>query len=285
MRFILFVYFILTSLLVFAEDMPKSSEYDIRMQRISYNPENVTSINTKLGFITTIIFDDEEIVEKAVTGFETGWKVIAYQNKLFVSSVPVEQEALEDSEDKESEVKKFEPTPKDWKTNLFVSTNKRSYSMDLNLVDETNNNYAHIVQFSYPEKEAEHEEKKQLNISLNNNKYAKNWDYFVKVGRGSENIVPDFAYDDGRLTYLGFGEVKNFPSVFFLNNGKEQIVNYSVEQTGNYKVMVIHKLNKKFILRYGNQVVGILNKSFGKYVKPYSTTSSIYVSREERLND
>lgn len=91
---------------------------------------------------------------------------------------------------------------------------------------------------------------------------------------------PNFAYDDGALTYLGFREGKSFPSVFLLNGSDEQIINTSVEQKGNYKVMVIHKLNKAFVLRYGTQVVGILNKSFGQYFKPYSSTSSSSVKRE-----
>ena len=267
----------------FAEDMPCGSSYDKRIQRVGYNAEDVTKINTRLGFITTIIFDEDEVVEKAISGFDLGWKIIPYQNKLFVTPVPVEQEHLEEGE--EAEVKKFEPIAGDWKTNLFVSTNKRSYSMDLELVDSGNKNYAHIVQYWYPEKSIAHREKEQLAATLAGNRYPKNWDYFVKIGHDSENIVPDFAYDDGRLTYFGFGEVKNFPSIFLINNGKEQTVNYSVQQKGNYKVMVIHKLGKTFAMRYGSQVVGILNKSYGKILKPYSSTSSPYVIRAEQPYD
>ena len=69
--------------------------------------------------------------------------------------MPVEQEHAEDEEtDNDAEVKRFEPISKDWKTNLFVSTTKRSYSMDLNLIDDAagSRNYAHIVRYSYPEK-------------------------------------------------------------------------------------------------------------------------------------
>lgn len=267
-----------------AEDVPKGSSYDKRIQRVAYNAEDVIKINTQLGFITTIIFDDNETVEKAISGFDAGWRITPYQNKLFVSPVPVEQEHS-DGDEGDAEIKKFEPIAKDWKTNLFVSTNKRSYSMDLNLADSTQDHYAHIVRYWYPEKDTVHREKQQLAASLVSDKYPRNWDYFVKTGRGSENIVPDFAYDDGSLTYLGFGEIKNFPSVFLLNRGKEQTVNYSIEQKGNYKVMVIHKLGKAFVLRYGSQVAGVLNKSFGKIVKPYSSTSSPYVSLVEQLDD
>lgn len=268
-----------------AEDVPKGSSYDKRIQAVAYNAEDVIKINTQLGFITTIIFDDTEIIEKAISGFDAGWRITPYQNKLFVSPVPVEQEHSGGYDEEDAEMKKFEPIAKDWKTNLFVSTNRRSYSIDLNLADSIKDNYAHIVRFWYPEKEAAHREAQQLEANLAGDKHPRNWDYFVKMGRDSENIVPDFAYDDGSLTYLGFGEIKNFPSVFLINSGKEQTVNYSVEQKGNYKVMVIHKLGKAFVLRYGSQVVGVLNKSFGKYIKPYSSTSSSHVSLVEQLDD
>ena len=42
------------------------------------------------------------------------------------------------------------------------------------------------------------------------------------------------------------------------------------------------QIKQGFVLRYGTQVVGILNKSFGEYFKPYSSTSSALVKREER---
>ena len=279
MQLIFLLFILLLSAPSLAQDAPKGSSYDARVQKVPYNVEDVTQINTRLGFVTTIIFDDDEIVEKAISGFDVGWSITPYQNKLFVSPVPVEQESSQDHEGEEIIVKKFEPLPKDWQTNLFVSTNKRSYSMDLNLIDK--GTYAHIVRYWYPEKDKTDRNKQKIATSLAQDKHPRNWNYFFKMGFDSNNIVPDFAYDDGALTYLGFSEGKNFPSVFLLNNGVEQIINYSVEQKGNYKVMVIHKLNKAFVLRYGTQVVGILNKSFGQYFKPYNSTNSSFVSREE----
>jgi type IV secretion system protein VirB9 len=281
MRWI-FLLVVLFSKASFAHYTPKSSPYDARMQKVPYNKEDVTTINVRLGFVTTVIFDDDEIVEKAISGFEAGWSIIPYQNKLFISAVPVEQELPQETEAAGDSVKmkRFEPTARDWRTNLFVSTNKRSYSMDLNIVGQ--GIYAHVVRYWYPEKDQAEGEKQKIAASLAQGKYPRNWNYYFKAGRDSENIVPDFAYDDGALTYLGFREGKSFPSVFLLNGDEEQIINYSVEQKGRYKVMVIHKLNRGFVLRYGTQVVGILNKSYGQYVKPYSLTSSPNVSREER---
>ena len=295
---IILLLLMLAPCLATAQDVPKGSSYDPRVQKVYYNALDVTRINARLGFVTVIIFDEDEVVEKAVSGFEAGWKVTQHQNKLFVSPVPVEQEEAISVEDRVGEdgsegiteveqsavVHKFEPSAKDWRTNLFVSTNKRNYSMDLNLVEAARSNYAHIVEYSYPEKDIEKEDKEQIKTILAKNNIPRNWNYFVKVGKESNDIVPDFAYDDGALTYLGFGEGKTLPSVFLLSSGKEQIINYSVEQKGNYKVMVIHKLNKAFVLRYGSMSIGILNKSFGEYSKPYNSTISQVVTREEINN-
>ena len=123
------------------------------MQTVPYNVSDVTRINTRLGFVTTIIFDTDEIVEKAVSGFEAGWHIVLYKNKLFVSAIPIEQQSFEDQDEEVDAVKvnRFEPSPREWHTNLFVSTNKHNYSMDLNIIPK--GTYAHVVQYHYPEKE------------------------------------------------------------------------------------------------------------------------------------
>lgn len=276
---LLFLILILLSTPSFARDTPKGSSFDARMQTVLYNIEDVTRINTRLGFITTIIFDVDEVVEKAVSGFEAGWHVVLYKNKLFVNAAPIDQQSVEDQDIENAKMSRFEPSPKEWHTNLFVSTNKRNYSMDLNIVPQ--GSYAHVVQYRYPEKEKIRKNQQRINDGLVQDKHPRNWNYYFKKGDDSDAIVPDFAYDDGLLTYLGFLQGKSFPSVFLLKDGEEQIINYSVEQKGNYKVMVIHKLNQAFVLRYGKQVVGILNKSFGQYFKPHHLTSSAFVNRED----
>ena len=92
--------FIFLSKASFAHNTPRGSSFDARMQTVSYNAQDVTRINTRLGFVTTIIFDDDEAVEKAVAGFEAGWHVVLYKNKLFVSAVPIEQQSAEDQDEK-----------------------------------------------------------------------------------------------------------------------------------------------------------------------------------------
>ena len=59
----------------------------------------------------------------------------------------------------------------------------------------------------------------------------------------------------------------------------------SVRQKGNYKIMVIHDLSNSFVLRHGDQVVGIINLSYAQSATPYKNTSSREVERVEVLND
>jgi type IV secretion system protein VirB9 len=103
----------------------------------------------------------------------------------------------------------------------------------------------------------------------------------MRVGKDSQKITPDFAYDNGIFTYVGFSTLKTFPSAFLYHNGKEQSLNFSVETKGKYKVMVIHNVNDKFVLRYGNQVVGVVNQSFGDVKVAPRTTLSPTVERVE----
>lgn len=263
-----------------AEEVPRSSNFDTRIQSVSFNAEDVAKINTKLGYITTVVFSENEIIDKAITGFDAGWKIESYGNKLFIMPIPVEQQTDFDEEESLGGMMKYQPTAPEWNTNLFVSTNKRNYNMVLNIAS-SGDKHAHMVSFAY---HGEDLAKAAMKQSFDSSKKAQNCNYFVKAGAKSSLIVPDFAYDDGEMTYFGFSPAKQLPSIFLLQNKKEQMVNYTVEQKGNYKVVAVHNLGKSFVLRSGDMAAGILNKSFGKYVKPYSSTISQSVERVDLAN-
>ena len=48
-----------------AAAIPQASRYDSRVQQVIYNPQNVTVVNTKPGFMTTLVFDNDEAVISA----------------------------------------------------------------------------------------------------------------------------------------------------------------------------------------------------------------------------
>lgn len=287
-----------------AASIPMASPYDYRMQTVDYNPANITVVYARLGFLTTVIFSsDEVIVGKPMTGFDDGWDVKWDANKLSISPRPAmqKQEIINENGEKETVQKLFEPIVAEWRTNLFVSTNKKNYSLELVLLDANSKREPSlVVNFAYPEdkriKASQEEqartkafqaaqEKKVIAQTLENGQAPRNWDYYMRPGKDSENITPDFAYDDGVMTYIGFSPYKIFPGVTKYLNGEEQTTAFSVQQKGNYKILVVHSLDKNLILRHGKQVIGVVNQSFGKVVTPYKTTSSTQVERVEVKND
>ncbi len=57
-----------------AAAIPQASRYDSRVQQVIYNPQNVTVVNTKPGFMTTLVFDNDEAVISAKPGFDEAWE-------------------------------------------------------------------------------------------------------------------------------------------------------------------------------------------------------------------
>ena len=149
------------------------------------------------------------------------------------------------------------------------------------------------ISFSYPDeqkikaskaeiKKKELENKQNLKKELEKTRVPKNWDFIAHVNKNSDDIAPDFAYDDGVFTYLGFWHTKTIPSVFnFDENDEESLLNTHIKKDGNYDVVVVHKLSKRILLRSGQKLVGVFNKGYGKNpLKQPQNTISNKVERE-----
>ncbi|EJA1307304.1 TrbG/VirB9 family P-type conjugative transfer protein [Salmonella enterica] len=271
------------------------------MQSVSYNAANTTVIKSKTGFLTSIVFDEGEAVISARAGFPAGWEIDKDDNVVYVNPRPVSQE--QESAEGEKVKRVFQPVAKEWDTNLFVRTTKRVYSLDLVMLsDEQKISPAYVVKYSYPAEQAklraeearkiqaQQEELKNKKVIANNFENAdapKNWNYYMRVNEkfDSRRIAPDFAYDNGVFTYLGFNASKVFPAPFTYKNSKKQTLSFNVQTKGKYKIMVIHSVNDKFVLRYGDSVVGVVNQSFGKILPDQINTASPKVERVEVNND
>ncbi|MBS0847037.1 P-type conjugative transfer protein VirB9 [Citrobacter sp. JGM124] len=258
--------------------LPQGSRYDSRMQQVAYNGQNTTVINTRAGYVTTLVFADDEAVISSEVGFIKGWAVTKEANRVYIRPAPITQPVTDT--DGSTVQQAFLPTSKDWKTNLFVTTSAHFYSLELNVLDEGTpaNSLAFVVTWNYPDAsrqasiaamkvrqqaQREAQEKSGIAQAFNAAATPRNWRYAQRVKAGSERIIPDFAYDDGRFTYLGFSPLKKIPSPFLLVNGQEQTTLPSFTQHGNYRVMVIPSLAEKLVLRYGDAVVGIVNQGWG----------------------
>ena len=135
--------------LVYSAATPLPSGFDARMQTVSYNGANTTVIRSKTGFLTSVVFDEGEAVISAKAGFPAGWEITTDDNVVYINPRPVVQEQEGDEGEKLKKV--FQPTEKEWDTNLFVRTTKRIYSLDLILLSEEKQAQpAYVVQFRYP---------------------------------------------------------------------------------------------------------------------------------------
>ncbi|EII4802739.1 TrbG/VirB9 family P-type conjugative transfer protein, partial [Campylobacter jejuni] len=210
---------------IWALNIPKTSTFDKRIAYAIYNANDVFQINAKNGYVSVLEFGTDERIINTATGFAEGWDLIEKDNLLFIKPKAyktqlVQQENNNIGESQASQEFVLDPNPHDWKTNLIVITNLNTYVFDLKLVNQ-NNNATYKLSFSYPKKDLEAtkkfleaQEQEKIRTDLNKNTIPRNWDFYMKVNKGSEDISPNFAYDDGVFTYLGFDNTKTFPAVF-----------------------------------------------------------------------
>lgn len=233
-----------------AELTPNKGIYDPRVRVVEYNKLNVVKIPTFYGVSTHIQFANDEIVKDIAIGDDAAWIVVNRENNLFLK-----------------------PKNKNADTNATVVTNKRVYqfalivnprrSKDSNAWSDPNLIFS--LSFRYPDEEdtkkAETINKEEINSRLDNvkNKDRKgsNLDYWVA---GSEEISPTSAHDDGRFIYLAFSNNRDMPAVYSVSaDGKESLINTHVI---NGNTIVIQRLVSHLMLRKGNAVASVINKSF-----------------------
>lgn len=294
LKHILLLTGLLASCVAWSAATPRGSTYDSRMQNVTYNSQNATVVRTRPGYVTMLVFDDGETVIDAQAGFPRGWTVTKSDNRVGVSPNPITQPVTDASGNNISQV--FLPTEKDWKTNLFVVTSKRDYSLELNVLDRDSPAQAFVIRYHYPDEQrnksaaasATHQQRQQealdrqrIAAAFRQPASPRNWRYSKRVAAGSAAIDPDFTWDDGRFAYIGFSPTKTLPSVFRVVNGQEQAVTQQTVQQGNYTVMVV-PASPQLVLRYGTSVVGVENAGSGRIPVTRSDTVSPSVTLEAK---
>ena len=266
---------------------------DGRIKYLTFDPDQVFTVKATSGYITIIEFAKDEKVLSAVTGFKEGWDIGSVGNYVHVRPIGYVT--------KQEGGQVIEPNSKDWKTNIFIQTSRRTYLGNLEVA--VNGDYEYRITFKYPQDEAARKrakalaekrrkeearkrakalaEEKRIQDALKKKRPPRNWNYLLKKNRNSDDIVPDYAYDDGTFTYFGFNKTKSFPAIFEKEDEGESLLNTHTEKNNDYNVLVVHKLVKLFYLRKGKKLVAILNRGYG--VNPdydYSDTINKNIKRE-----
>lgn len=253
-----------------AAEIPEPGVRDPRVRFVTYKRDEVTVVHVRRGAVTRVILDDGEKIQAAGSGFssdcskdENEWCVIA---KIGDSQVWIK--------------------PKDGAThnNLEIRTDRRDYSLDLQVLDDRSKNKGELaaepffrVVYRYPldlppqsalvAAFAAQAGAAGQSVAATSGAGAaaqlaaakpapRNWSYSLQVMDGGGDIAPDLVFDDGRFTYFRFPPSREIPAIFYLTpRGEEGRVNWHVEGD----MVVVQRLAKRFVLRLGSAVVGVWN--------------------------
>ncbi len=258
---------LLVPALALAELTPQKGQYDPRVRVVDYNPLNVVKLATFYGVSTHVQFADGETIRDVAVGDDQAWKVVPRGNHLFIKPHAMKAD-----------------------TNVTVVTDKRTYHFALvvqprPLKDATawaDPNLIFSLTFRYPDEEAARhgtisakqalqaragEVRAKLGDARNQ---GQNFDYWVA---GSDEISPTAAHDDGRFIYLTFSNNRDMPAVYSVDaQGSEALINTNVVD-GN--TIVIQRLVSHLMLRKGNAVASVVNKSFDLNGGTDNTTGTV----------
>ncbi|ELV7517171.1 P-type conjugative transfer protein VirB9 [Photobacterium damselae] len=268
----------------YALDIPNQSRFDSNIQHTRYEKEDVVAITGYVGHVTHIVLGEGEKVLGKWPGFGDGWSIETLDNNVFIK--PIAATATQTDIDGNTTEISIEPTPKAWKTNLAIVTNKRVYSFSLELGTgkrgKIQNTYR--LSFDYGTPKAQVKAKTAAIVKAKQEKAVnaakakakafapKNYHYFMQVGERSSHITPIGAYDDGRFTYLTFSPDSEIPAVYAVDSeGKESLANTHIDPT-DLNRLVINQTNPQWVLRLDNAVVGVTNQ--GTLTPPSQTGSS-----------
>lgn len=254
----------LVSFAAVAVDLPQSSKFDRRIQYVDYNAGDVVLVRALPGLGARIVFAPGEEILDIGSGFSQGWDFQPRRNTLYVKPKSV----------KVSDAVTMVPTAGKWDTNLMVTTTRRMYDLDLQLLPGGGNDgkpamvqgVAYRIEFRYPEddkaKALADASRQATQGKLDAKPPAMNWHYSMQVGKASDGIAPTMAYDDGRFTYLRFPNNRDFPAAFLVAaDESESLVNSHIDPSSP-DVLVVHRVSRQLVLRLGGAVVGIYNDRF-----------------------
>lgn len=229
-----------------APEIPKilNVDYDADSQ------STVVPVLTKLGFATQLFFAPGERIEACAAGStpcvfggdSDGWVLLGKVGDDSITLKPGLAAA---------------------NTNLLVKTNLYRYAFDLRVLGEKekqNGNWTIAFQHSSIEQSPAEKGRVLLDERLNSSvRIKRNTNYTMQKIEGTEEIIPNQVWDDGRFTYIRIPNNRSIPTIFKVApDNQESMVESHLEND----VLVAHQVAPRWVLRLSNQVVGIWNESY-----------------------
>lgn len=219
---------------------------DTRIRQVVYRRDDVVRVIAQRGFATHIALEPAEHILVVAPGDRDGWQVVARRGDHDVYLKP--QLAAHDS-------------------NLEIRTDRRSYSFDLVVLPLRarfgNHRVMYRITFTYPEaamaKRQAAQDASLVRERLGQPPVVRNTAYSMQVMPHSQDIAPTAAWDDGRFTYIRIPRNRRIPAIFRVaDDGSESVVDRHMQAD----VIVVHELARRFVLRLGDEVVGLWNDGF-----------------------
>lgn len=239
----------------FAAEVPQVPHDDRRMGVIAYNEQKITHVYVQRGVATHIALGKGEAIRKSAAGFGSSCRTDDEDNRWCVYAETGDNNIFVKPKSGSSDY-----------NNLEVVTNLRNYSFVFEVLPTVTDGKAlHRVTFTFPEEEREKERERLANedskrkLAAAQALPARNWNYWMQIVPGGDDIAPTRAYDNGQFTYLQFPNNRSIPAVFGIaSDGTETMVSRHVEGD----TLVLHRVGKRFVLRLDYAVVGLWNESF-----------------------
>lgn len=217
-----------------AASSPVPASAGARVAQRLYDPGEVVPLLTAGGLVTTVVFEQGEVIQSYVSGFSSAWSFAAEGNRLYLK-----------------------PRAPKAATNLTVATDRRIYLFDLR-VAKSPSKALYRLTFLYPGTKAKRASKSLAAASslLPAPNAALNGNWAMRLGSDpqSRGIAPVWMADDGRFTYLRFAPGADLPAAFCRRGQEESIANFHLEEDG---MLVIHGVCTELRLRSGQAVVGL----------------------------
>ena len=227
-----------------AEVGARSSQLDGRLQSVIYQPDNIIRVSVAEGVVTTIELPAQDAIKDFAMGDRTAWHA-KFENNLIV----------------------LKPAGIKPDTNLTIFTTRRNYLFTLQSTTRKSPTVAYWLRVRDAAEEERTPEgrlaanaradKKRMDDDLRNSRFEGrlNSDYWIV---GAQELQPKSMFDNGRLTYLTFSAANAIPGAFIVeSDDTEAIADFHMEGD----TMVIHQVATRFLLRRGDLVAGVTNKS------------------------
>ncbi|WP_431113159.1 TrbG/VirB9 family P-type conjugative transfer protein [Variovorax paradoxus] len=221
--------------------LPAPGPVDPRVRVVAYHPDAVVRLQGYVGYQVHLQWAEGEEFVNLGSGDNGAFDVGAERNHFFIKP-------------KEARVS----------TNLTVLTNRRAYHFDYVVSERAPTGAAarrmvYSIRFTYPDDEARlaaaQQERRTIEERMRQAR-PRNTDYWFC---GSKSLRPMAAFDDGVQTRLRFQARSEFPAMFVRNDdGTESLLNFHVEDDE----VVIHRVARRLVLRRGELVGCVVNRSF-----------------------